>query len=623
MTVSTSLLRAIEGEGLPLKWHLEDPSRPSQLLQMLSASQHRRDALRNEAAACQGAVDTLTNVDPAFVRFLSESALTNFASQEDLEERSEKVVDRFDVLDHRCDLIEEEIRLRDTGAVRRQPIGTTYYADADGGLDSNTGLSTAAAWKTIDKYAEATRAAGDVLICKRGTTATYDDGSTNLLPSSDGTIDNPIIIEADYTGAFGAFPSSTQQYTTTHGSKTLNATATITDIAAGDWVYVSGDDSRLYGYEVSNVTTTILTLYLPFKGTTGSGKTLKIMKAAPVWGTNVLTTYLEFSLTDYWIVRGTKFVSNHSVAPARIDRATGHQFSDCIFDANGGTHKAFTLEGTIGAATLLFEKCRFTNYSEGLRPAASAAFNTRVRDCLFDGLGGGTGIYTTGAERHEVDESEFTGHSSNGDLGGQGSYYDHSVIRGRNLRLNSATEIVAPDALEFGGYLLEDYEGTVDDGRQYTGRCKDSTTPVIQTDTGTVRPTGAPFSVKVNPSTELSTAWEFSRLKILDLPVRTPASATTFDIYFKTNATTDWTADPLATELWIEAYYWGHATNKFRRLLKSTGTLNFTGSTAWQNLSVTFTPSIAGTTYLRVWYGKTLESSKTNTFYVDPKPAVS
>jgi hypothetical protein len=138
---------------------------------------------------------------------------------------------------------------------------------------------------TLVPYTENARVAGDIGTLRRGTTATYDD-ATDLTHTSDGAIGNPIVIEADFDDVWSDFANSAQTFTPVFGSKTMQASATITGISVGDWIYnlTDGDDPRLYSYEVAAVSGTTLTLHLPFKGSTGSTKTLKVMPAAPVWG---------------------------------------------------------------------------------------------------------------------------------------------------------------------------------------------------------------------------------------------------------------------------------------------------------------------------------------------------
>ena len=95
------------------------------------------------------------------------------------------------------------------------------------------------------------------------------------------------------------------------------------------------------------------------------------------------------------------------------------------------------------------------------------------------------------------------------------------------------------------------------------------------------------------------------------------AKQQTIVAWFKNNATTDWTANPSADELWLEIEYFNDTSSATKTILKSSGTVNFTGSTAWQSLQVTFTPVTAGNGWVRVYYRKTKESSKSNYFYTD------
>ena len=71
----------------------------------------------------------------------------------------------------------------------------TYYVDATGGNDSNDGLSTGTAWKTIAKVNGQTFAAGDSVLFKRG--GVWQE---SLAPPSSGTSGNPISFDAYGTG---------------------------------------------------------------------------------------------------------------------------------------------------------------------------------------------------------------------------------------------------------------------------------------------------------------------------------------------------------------------------------------------------------------------------------------
>lgn len=69
---------------------------------------------------------------------------------------------------------------------------TTYYVDATGGADANTGLSEGVPWQTLSKVSSTTLAAGDQVLFKRGETF-----SGKLICHNSGVSGNPIVY-ADY-----------------------------------------------------------------------------------------------------------------------------------------------------------------------------------------------------------------------------------------------------------------------------------------------------------------------------------------------------------------------------------------------------------------------------------------
>lgn len=89
-----------------------------------------------------------------------------------------------------------EIRLRELGMAPRNPVGTTYYIDLSGGSDSADGLSTGAAWLTLQKYcADTVRTAGDIAYVRANTTQTF---AADLVFDEDGTgLANMYIIGCD------------------------------------------------------------------------------------------------------------------------------------------------------------------------------------------------------------------------------------------------------------------------------------------------------------------------------------------------------------------------------------------------------------------------------------------
>jgi hypothetical protein len=73
----------------------------------------------------------------------------------------------------------------------------TYYLDATGGNDANTGLSTAAPWQTIAKVNGSTFNAGETICFKRGEAWS----TTQLLITQSGAAGKPLIFDAYGSGA--------------------------------------------------------------------------------------------------------------------------------------------------------------------------------------------------------------------------------------------------------------------------------------------------------------------------------------------------------------------------------------------------------------------------------------
>ena len=154
-------------------------------------------------------------------------------------------------------------------------------------------------------------------------------------------------------------------------------------------------------------------------------------------------------------------------------------------------------------------------------------------------------------------------------------------------------------------------------------RSPSDTIPVLQSDTSTLRSGGGNTSLLITPSIQIGTS-EASRYLIFEYPIYATTTSKTYTVYFKSNATADWTASPTAAECWLELEAWGHATNNFRKITKSTGALDFTTDANYdQTLTVTVAPAQAGVAYLRLYYGKPKESAKDNKFFIDPKVVIS
>ena len=185
--------------------------------------------------------------------------------------------------------IEKEIYLRDIGFVDREPKGTTYYIDFECGTpgDGTTATCNGDAddsYDQLEDFTEVARSAGDKAIVRRGGDETV---SSNCDFTSDGTVSNPIIVEADYGDAWSDETTAGETATLTDCSVTVTFAGDISgDIAAGDWIYETNDDNKDFSYEVKAVSggsNEVVTLYLPYKGgNAGAGKTIEVMPDNPI-----------------------------------------------------------------------------------------------------------------------------------------------------------------------------------------------------------------------------------------------------------------------------------------------------------------------------------------------------
>ena len=517
---------------------------------------------------------------------------------------------------------------------------TTYYIDADNGSDANNGLGpdsgavTDKPWLTLHQFTENARSAGDIAILRRGTTGQYDDGG-DLTFLSDGDLGNPIIIEADFFGSSAnglhgsddwnggeQFADSAQTFTMVFGSKTHTASATITGISVGDWIFntTDGDAPRLFSYEVAAVSGTTLTLHLPWKGSTGATKTLRVMPAAPVWGTLTDAFKIDPNADHFWKLQGLESTGADTFGVLEIDSSKGTEVLDCIFKPNTGT----TGIEDNGDTSPYLSKCRFEAASAGSGDGYGVvSVITRVvptiENCLFEDFARGIAC---GHFNGELIEVEFLNCTDDFSFVSTSSANGNSQVKMRNC-IFGATPVQFVENTPGNIVLIEDFDGTLNSTRQYHGLSDAEGDIVLQSDTGTVRSGGSNISAKVLPSTNMVEGSFFSKLELFEMSFYKTTSSKTYEVYFKSNATANWTANPTAAELFIELEAWGHASNNFREITKSTGTLNFTGVTTWNSLSVTVAPAQAGVVYLRGWYMKPKESAKTNEFFIDLKPVVT
>ncbi len=532
------------------------------------------------------------------------------------------------------ELLDAEAGFRADGKVERAPLGTPYWLDADNGNDTTGDGSLGNPWKTLHKFTETARVEGDVVTLRRGMAANYDDGS-DLQFTSDGDPDEPIIIDADYDDDFGDHVNLnlTAAATLTFGSKTITFVAgDITAVlAAGDIIYVTAEDAREFAYEVDSVVfdnpDSTVTLFLPYKGDeAGSGKAMTNMQSMPKW--NVVGGGFQFTFfgDHYWLVRGVHLRGDDIQGIVGIDSSLGHVFIDCVFESNGTVNSLGLRHQDDGTAVVL-RKCRMINVMFGLSCSIGGG-GTRctVWDSLFDGsnIAAGVGVRAFSWDTYRLIDSEFKNHAQ-ADVETNAALPGTPWVMLRNCTLSSSPPLnVNSTNPLFYKWLVEDFGGEPGDTQQ-SSRLATATSPIIQSETGTVRSGGGNISIKVTPGLLLSNVqgWDFSRQLLFEHAFYATTDSKQYDVYFRPTATNDWTADPTADELWVEAEYWGHVSNNFRRITKSTGVIDMNGSTSWAALSVTVQPAQAGVLYLRVYYRKTKEAAKANTFLCDPIPVVT
>lgn len=528
--------------------------------------------------------------------------------------------------------LDDEIALRAGGKVERDPLGTQYYIDADNGNDANDGLGIGGgnAWKTMDEFTENARAAGDIATCRRGATATYDL-SGSLAFTSDGGPTDPIILEADFDDYWSdeVDLSATGTATFVFGSKTINFSADISGVlAAGDWIYASGDDNRNYAYEVDTVVTTTVVLFLPYKGDqAGSGKTSFNMQSAPAWDVPADTSNLAFNMDNYWLLHGLNLNGNSLSGLINFDSAVHHRFVDCtlIGSGTGGGVRC-----TDDVAIASFHKCRLFHFAAGVQAQSGTGtlHGFVFTDCLMDmnSQGSSTSFIVTWGMTLDLIDCELK-NALTGDFNFLvGTPF---TVRTRNTTFSSGTVFNNINAAVPGGQVFnEDFQGTPGNTQVYSGLSQSESTPNIQSETGTVRSGGNPESIKVTPSDDLAvphSQWAVSSYTLFDYPIFLEADAEkTFTVFFAAADNADWDVNPTTAELHIEVEYWGHATNAARRRLRSTGSVDFITDTDFdQSLSVTFTPLQSGLAYIKCVYGKKKETAKDNLFFADPAVVIS
>lgn len=523
---------------------------------------------------------------------------------------------------------------------------TAYYVDETPGWVAGVGTATTTAFANLDAFVEAARNPGDIVFVRRVATTTARTFLGDLNPTSDGSAGNPIIISADYDNLWSDFATSTQTYSVALATTTLYASGSITGIAAGDWIYVEGDCYETYSatelnrceyaYEVKTVSGTALTIYFPYEGRqSGSGLYLRVMPDAPIWNSLAGDFEINIDTDEYWLIKGLDLRGTDANGIIEMDSLGGVlELFDVSFKSNGVT--AYCLQSTDDYAYVYTSKIRmFDCY--GFSTGTDSYPIRYGRNIYYDGnntanLGlfvapSGTSLTLAFFENvfmtnQSATQSEF--------IGGLPIYL---VCRSCN-NLSGADQLVWQTISTH--LFLEDFYGK---GKNYQTRNNPPTgntfldssntnkeTPLMSTTT--TRVGGGSSSIRVQPYTEISNlilGSRISNIKLFEYPIYADTSSKQYSVYFKTSTTTSaWTSNPTNEQLWIECDFWANTSGfNYRATKKSTGVIDFAGSSDWQSLSVTCQPTAEGILYLRGWYAKPQETGKLNQFLIDGTPVIS
>lgn len=514
--------------------------------------------------------------------------------------------------------------------------GVSATCDGAGGDDP---------FATLDAFADVTRVAGDVAIVKRGNATTTSTGN-DLTFTTDGALHAPITITADFDNAFGNFATSSQTVTAKYGSRYMATSASTTDMFPHTWIYIAGDcyenptttTENKCGdfYKVQNATSTGIELELPYLGgNAGSGKTVRVMPSAPMW--NIPSGDFQFILNDddNWRINGININStdiNGGITLANT--VNGFYAENIFFVGNDSTSPGVNNTGDYG-----------TIFKDVVMLDTTAIFASQLYGAVIDGLRARScsgNLFTAGANISMFAYNTIVECPASSVISFAGSGIQQII--GRNNQFNSDRPATA------GAYQttvsFEDHHGVVGSNKysiQAGGQSGNllGTTTVSTTDE--LRPGGGAQSMLfLNPPFSTASAYGFSTMnfprtyvKLFEYPFYTTANTTyTTTAYFKATTTAQWTTNPTTQatrasstpEMFLECDVYADDADADRRTIRSNtaNDVDFDGSTNWQDISVSFTPTQTGNTYCRGWYGKPRDGGAAqNQFYMDTLVEIS
>lgn len=510
-----------------------------------------------------------------------------------------------------------------------------FYVDFGTTTCTGAGTATTTAFCSVNDFANVARNVGDIAFVRRGQATTT--GIVAMAVTTDGNLNSPIFVTADYDNLWGDFASSSETWTPTFGSTYLASSASSTTAFTNKWIYLQGDCAETYNntvlnkcefaYEIASSSPDGISLYLPYKGNqTGSGINMRVMPAVPQIGTVTQTVaIISMSGDDYWYFKGLD-LRGTATSLMTVTTSKGVTFMDSVFQGDG-----VTVSGTNINSVSFLTKIRIFNVTLGLQSPTGIFLKDARINCnaavaaVGTPVGGAYGVI-------RVYDADVTGCSAitNGSAtGGIEEYF-------RNLK--------SPDGpTGFGAatpsYLFfEDKFSTPGLNSQTSHQISSNSiaTTTVSTTTN-LRAGGGVVNHFVDPpsgtgNTGISTNFfPFSYIKLFEYPIYANTSSKTYSVYFNSTSTSNFTIDPLTStatgsstpELYIECEYYNDASDADRQLKRSStaGAVDFNGSTAWQAVSVTCQPTQSGILYLRGWYAKPKEAAS-NYFYMDTTPVI-
>lgn len=522
-------------------------------------------------------------------------------------------------------------------------LSTTTPADT-----INSGLSTTSAWGSINKFTDNARVAGDIAFVRRGSASTT--GIVAATFTSDGLLNAPITISADYDNLWGGFASTSESYVPAFGSTFIPSSASSTLVATSTWIYIGNDCSeRAFGfasttnpcefaYEVKTASSTGIQLYLPYKGNqSGTTRNVRVMGNAPQVGTATEAVQIfTMSGDDYWYFKGLDLRSTNAGCVVNLGATNrGTIFYDMTVQGNGAGDCGVT--GGAAGDGEYYKKIRMFNFVNGFGSftvQSGGDMNDFFLDC------------------NAVSNSAFFT-IGNGTAAGFGNIKDGSIQNctnsinslsvGGRIKMTNVNRPVSYSSLSgFGMYRLyfSDDMGIINLSSQSSNQISANTISTTSiSDTSQLRAGGGPENFEILPpsgtgNTGISVNYfPNSYMKLFEYPIYAVANVSKiYSMFFMSTSTTNFRVNPLTAasstsatpEMYIECEEYFDAFDAARKLVRSStaSAINFTGSTAWQSISVTCTPTRSGILYLRGWYAKPNDGGS-NWFFMDTTPVIS